>query len=158
LERGTTKMIERNFVSLGEKTYYKVDQYSLQVIQKIKILDLVICILVGVLFYKILLVSFPLIFIGLFGFFVLKKLEFDKKKGILRKDIYFFRYRIFNLYKLTSLSEYSLSDYKTDNDQDKRSDLFEISLIKNEKPYLLMSFYRQVTRDKLFSILAEFLS
>ncbi len=151
-------MIERNFVSLGEKTYYKIDKCSLQVIQKIKVLDLFICILVGVLFYKIWLISFPLILIGLFGFFVLKKLEFDKEKSTLRKDMYFFRYRIINLYKLTPLTECSLPDYKTDSFQDKRSDLFEISLTKNEKMYLLMSFYRQVTRDKLYFILLEFLS
>jgi hypothetical protein len=153
------KEMGNDFVNLGERTYYKIEQHSLQVIQKMRVADLAVTMLSAVLFYKIWFVSIPLIVIALSGFFVMKRFSFDKDSNVLQKQICFLRYEIFKSYTLSPLTECNLVDYKSEihREQDKRSDSFDIIITKSEAQHRIVSFQRSSTREKLFSVLREFL-
>jgi hypothetical protein len=103
------------YIGIGEGTFFIKNNESLVLIQKIKLHLIVTTILIGIIlsfwfsFYPALVISF----IGLLEFFVRIKITIKMPSQSLSKDLYLSSWKIFSLYNINNLDNFTLTEYET---------------------------------------------
>jgi hypothetical protein len=152
--------VVKGFNYLGFKTYLNEVNNTMVLIQKIKFHLIATTILIGIVFwfwFRLWYISVPFICLGISEIFVKIMILVDRESETMNKCIYFLSFRIFQLYSLNKIYDYTLVKFESGRGQDGTIVSYEVGFFKSERTHEILSFSDEVMRNKIFSMLSKFL-